>query len=71
MSDKTKEVKFIHCPFCGASDTLTMKKERHTAIKENRIVKGIFEIWTCSKCNEGFFHKWDLTSKPIIPTDKA
>lgn len=65
------KIDFKHCPFCDGEETLTMKKEKLTKIKDNKIVKGIFEVWTCGKCGEGFFHRWDITSKPIPDTNQA
>ena len=68
MKEKTE---FKHCPFCDGEGTLTMKKVKRTRISGDKIAKGIFEVWTCSKCEEEFFHRWDITKKPIINTDKA
>jgi len=69
--EETKRLEFKHCPFCDGEETLTMRKVKKTRIKETKIVKGVFEVWTCSKCGEEFFHHWDITTKPIPPTTSA
>jgi YgiT-type zinc finger domain-containing protein len=66
-----KTAEFKHCPICGAQDTLKMKKVKRQKIKGNQIVKAVFDMWECSKCNEGFFQHWTIDKKDIPLTDKA
>jgi len=56
------ENKIKNCPFCGGND-LKMKKVKRTGIsyKDKKVVKGIFDVWECQDCKEGFFHHWELS----------
>jgi len=40
-----------------------MKQKVCTRIKENKVVKGVFDVWTCSKCDESFFSTWEFKIK--------
>jgi YgiT-type zinc finger domain-containing protein len=45
------------CPFCGGGK-LTPEIVTVTKRKTKRIVQGIFYVWTCTDCGEGFFQNW-------------
>ena len=68
LSKPEGEPKPIRCPFCDAKNTLTMKQVTETKIKGSRVVKGIFDVWECSGCGEGFTKHWQIIP---IDTDNA
>ena len=51
-----------YCPFCG-KENLIMKKVKRNGIsyKDKKVVKGLFDVWTCMDCKESFFYNLSLT----------
>jgi YgiT-type zinc finger domain-containing protein len=56
-------MKYKYCPFCGSENSLSMKKVKRTKIKETKVVKGVFDVWFCDKCDESFFHTWVINKE--------
>lgn len=68
QKESQEELKPIRCPFCDARNSLTLEQVTETKIKGSRVVKGIFDVWKCSDCGEGFTKHWQIIP---IDTDNA
>lgn len=49
---KPKEIK--KCPLCGGKINLVKEKRKHIPAHGNFIIDGLWWVYKCEKCGEGF-----------------